>query len=124
VDAFEDVLARAFRADNGELAVMPGDAGAYLDACEKIGADVLGWDVWLVDHTFDDKGALTPRKGAWCGMLPALRATTPVVIGGEGDAEETRAQISALDLDAIVAPQWRPFLRINVALDVEDDDEA
>ena len=122
MEAFEEVLARAFHAENGETAVLPEDAAAYIDACEKIGAEVLGWDVWLVDHTFDDKGALVPRKGAWCGMLPARRATTPVVIGGEGDAEESRAQIADLDLDAIVEPQWRPFLRINFALDVVDED--
>ena len=38
-------------------------AAVYLDACEKIGADVLGWDVWLVDHTFDATGQPVRHEG-------------------------------------------------------------
>jgi hypothetical protein len=44
------VKARAFRATNGELGIMPGDAGAFLDACRSDGVEVLGWELWIVDH--------------------------------------------------------------------------
>ena len=48
---------------------------------------------------------------------PRMTPDTDVVIGGEGDAEESHAQIAGLDLDAIVERKWRPFLRINFTLD-------
>ena len=114
----DSILGRAFRAANGETGVRPEDAGDYLDACADLGVGVSGWELWLVDHTNREDGAPTFLPGKWTGLIPARGAKTPVLIGGEGDADECRAQLAALDLDAIVEPRWRAFLRVNFTLDV------
>ncbi len=113
-----DIIARAFRAANGDFGVLPADAMALLDACEAKGIRVLGWELWLVDHAFD-AGAKRPIRspGSWCGLIPLRWETLPVIIAGSGDLAATRAQIAALDLDAMVDMPWRSAIRINITLD-------
>ena len=116
--SFDAILARSFRASNGETAVSPADAIAYLDGCLAHGVEIDGWEVWLVDYEIDAKGRFFARKGGWSGLVPVRGARTPSVVGGEGDAEECRAQVEALDIDGMFEPQWRPFIRINFTIEV------
>jgi hypothetical protein len=115
---FDAILARSFRAANGETAVRPADALAYLDACVSVGVEIDGWEAWLVDHSIDETGQFLARKGAWSGLVPVRGAATPTVVGGEGDAEECRAQVEGLDFDGMFEPQWRPYIRINFTIEV------
>ena len=113
-----DIAARAFRAANGEFAVRPADALAFLDACQAKGIGVLGWELWLVDHAFD-AGSKRPIRsaGSWCGLIPLIGETFPTVIAGSGDLAQTRRQIAKLDLHALVDPLWRAAIRIHITLD-------
>ena len=115
---FDAILARSFRAINGETGVRPEDFALYLDACADLGVEVVGWELWLIDHVARDPGEPSFLPGKWTTLIPARGAATPVAIGGDGDADECRAQLTALDLDGIVEARWRPFLRINFKLDV------
>jgi hypothetical protein len=112
------IMERAFRAANGEFAVRPADALALLDACAAKGVRVLGWELWLIDHAFD-AGSKRPirSEGAWCGLIPLIGETFPVVIGGSGDLAATRRQIAELDLHGLVDPLWRSEIRIHITLD-------
>lgn len=113
-----DILARAFRAPNGELGIMPSDADAFIDACDAAGIGLLGWELWLIDHRIGARDAEPqPAPGLWCGLIPMLGHAAPAVIGGSGNSAHTRQDIAAMDLDARVAGKWRPYLRINFTLD-------
>jgi hypothetical protein len=113
-----DILARSFRAINGELGLLPADVPAFLDACQADRVRVLGWDLWLVDHAFD-AGTKSPKiaPGAWCGLIPLRADPLPAVVAGTGDLAQTRARIAELEFDIMIDPMWLPYIRVNIALD-------
>jgi hypothetical protein len=113
-----DILTRSFRAASGELGVHPGDATAFLNACEANGIGVVGWELWLVDHVFD-AGSRHPRRaaGSWCGLIPLRGGDLPAVIAGSGSLTVTREQIAAIDLDRLLDAPWRADIRIHITLD-------
>ena len=49
----DNVLARAFRASNGEFGILPNDTDSFLTACEVYRVEVFGWELWLVDYNYD-----------------------------------------------------------------------
>lgn len=113
-----EVLVRAFRAPNGELGVLPTDVGAFLEACETDEIDVLGWELWLVDHAFDPaQHAPRPAPGQWCGAILTLESPLPTVLGGAGEADAVRQQIATMLLPELVETKWLPYLRYNFKLD-------
>ena len=113
-----EIRARAFHAVNGEIALRPADATAFLDACQADGVSVLGWELWLVDHVFDS-ASKHPRRtaGSWCGLIPLRGGELPAVIAGSGGLEATREQIAAIDLDRLLEAPWREAIRIHITLD-------
>ena len=114
----EDVKARAFRASNGELGIVPSDTGAFLAACRSDAVEVSGWELWVIDHSWDfDTNSLIPAAGVWWGLIPVKDGDGPAVIGGEGDVDETERQLASTDLSAEVQAAWLPHVRINFALD-------
>ena len=113
----DDVKARAFRATNGELGVLPADAPSFLGACRTDEVEVLGWDLWVVDHIWDIKtNLLVPAKGSWGGGIPMRAYDAPAVVGGEGDAGETERQLASLNLSEEVQVAWLPHVRVNFTL--------
>ena len=111
------ILSRSFRASNGELGIDLPDADAFLDACRADQIAVLGWELWLIDHSCE-RQAGDPRSapGRWCGLIPVQGSSVPAVVGGSGDLNITRGDIAALDLDTLVDPQWMRFIRVNFPL--------
>ena len=109
------VLRRAFRAGNGELGVSIDDVKLFLEACRRDKAEVLGWELWVIDHewTFDDQAL---RQGSWCGGVP-LRAGGSAIYGGNGEADASEAQIARYDFEAEIAPEFLPLVRVNFTLD-------
>jgi hypothetical protein len=111
------VISRAFRAANGELGVMPADASAFLDACQADVVEVLGWELWLIDHHWN--AALEePGKapGRWCGLIPMRGELLPSVVHGDGDLTSTRAELANIDLDVLIEARWAEYLRVNFTL--------
>jgi hypothetical protein len=95
---------------------MPEDAIAFLEACAADHAEVLGWELWLIDHRWDNAArAPTPAPGIWCGLIPVEGTSVPAVFQGSGDCEQTRLEISRLDLGDI-ALQYCDYIRINFTL--------
>ncbi len=114
----QPVISRAFHADNGELGIAPADATAFLDACEADLAEVLGWELWLVDHVWSaSRNESTKAPGYWCGLIPVRGSSLPNVVHGDGDRDLTRKELADLDLNALVEPRWSEYLRINFTLD-------
>jgi len=113
-----DVKARAFRASNGELGILPADAAVFLAACRSDDVEVLGWELWVANHGWDfENNVPVPAQGVWCGGIPVNDADVPAVIGGEGDADEIERQLAATDLDKEVQAAWLPHVRVNFTLD-------
>ena len=113
----DDVKARAFRAANGELGVLPTDALSFLDACRADEIEVLGWELWVVDHEWDTKtNSPVSAKGSFGGGIPMRAYDAPAIVGGEGDADETERQLAALHLSDEVEPAWLPHIRVNITL--------
>jgi hypothetical protein len=108
------VISRAFHAANGELGIMPADASEFLDACQADHVEVLGWELWLVDHewNFASNG---PRKaaGKWSGLIPIRGELRPGVLSGHGDRARTRAELATLELAALIEAPWLDGLRVN-----------
>lgn len=114
----DDVKARAFYAANGELGVLPEDAPAFLDACRSDGVEVLGWELWIVNHGWDIQGNRPVfANGVWSGGIPVNGSDLLAVIEGSGDASETERELEATDLKALVQAAWLPFVRVNFTLD-------
>jgi hypothetical protein len=107
------VIARAFRARNGELGVRLADTSLFLDACRTSGVDVVGWELWIVDHRWALDNTPAPATGEWCGGIPIDGDAT--VVGGEGDADEAERQLPAFEVEGVDAA-WRPHVRVNFAL--------
>ena len=112
-----EVLARAFRAPNGELGILPNDTDSFLTACKVDRVEVFGWEMWLVDHRYDFKRD-EPRRspGQWCGLIPTREHAEPAVVGGSSDSNLTRNEIAALKLEELIEPQWLPHVRFNFTL--------
>jgi hypothetical protein len=111
------IIERSFRAENGELGLLLGDAFLFLDACQSDAVSVLGWELWLADHDWPPT-ANEPvlAKGLWCGQIPARGETIPGVLGDSGSLEDTRQSLASLDLGWI-DPKWSRFLRVNITLE-------
>ncbi len=109
----ENVKARAFRAGNGELGILPEDTPAFLEACRKDRVEVLGWELWVVDHEWDFETGLPSRSpGVWMGGIPMRGESLSAVVHGE-----TAEQLADIDLRAEVEPAWLPHIRVNFTLD-------
>jgi len=112
----EIAKARAFRATNGELGVLIDDVEVFLQACRSSGTEVLGWELWIVDHAWGEDNSPVPAEGLWCGGIPVCKLNIPSVIGGDGDVDETERQLAAFDIIAEVQPEWLPHVRVNFTL--------
>jgi hypothetical protein len=116
----KDVLSRAFKALNGELGVQLADATLFLAACKRDGVKVLGWELWLADHSWDNlenRPRRVPVPGYWCGLIPESASGAAGFYGGEGDADACQSQIGELDFEAGALGAWRENIRINFTLD-------
>jgi hypothetical protein len=114
----DDLKARAFRASNGELGILPADAPSFLAACRSDNVEVLGWELWVIDHQWGvEPNSPVPAKGSWCGGIPMQGSDVPAVVCGEGDVDETERQLGSVDLDVEVMPAWLPQVRVNFTLD-------
>lgn len=114
----EDVKSRAFRAHNGELGVLRTDVGVFLSACRADRVEVLGWEVWVIDHGWDaDTNWPVKAPGSWSGGVPVTDSELPAVIADGGDADETERQIALIDFDQVVRSEWRSYVRVNFTLE-------
>ena len=111
-----DAKARAFVATNGELGVVPTDARTFLQSCRADSVEVLGWELWLVNHQWGPDNAPVASVGLWCGGIPVCGEVTLAFVGGSGDVDETERQLAALDIDTEVQPECLPHIRINFTL--------
>jgi hypothetical protein len=107
------------RSANGELGLLPSDAGSFLAACERDRVEILGWELWLVDQVCDRDGG-EPRQspGRWCGMIPMREDPVSGVFTGSGDISLTKIEIASLKLEELVEPRWLPYLRFNFTLGI------
>ena len=113
----EDLNARAYHATNGELGMLPVDATSFLRVCKQDGVEVLGWELWVVDHTWGaETNGPVPACGPWCGGIPLQSEQLPAVVGGTGNLEDTARQLAAFDFEAEVQPLWLPYVRVNFTL--------
>jgi hypothetical protein len=114
-----EVLSRSFKALNGEIGVHPMDATLFVEACKKDACEVLGWELWLADHSWDDVES-RPRKvpipGYWCGLIPEQESGIGGVYGGDGDADHCLIQIGSLDFQSRDLAPWRGYIRVNFTL--------
>lgn len=114
----DQLIARAFHASNGELGILPADAELFLATCATDDIEVLGWELWLVDHRCDPSGSRPVRSiGSWCGLIPTLHGPLPAVVGGSGHRKQTSLEIAALKLPELIDGNWLPFARYNFTLD-------
>jgi hypothetical protein len=112
-----DVKARAFVASNGELGILPDDAQTFLRACEADSINLLGWEMWLVEHMFvAHPQAPVLSRGNWCGLIPLRGSSMLSVVGGSGNRTQTEREVSGLVLDEMVAQPWLVFIRLNFTL--------
>jgi hypothetical protein len=112
----DDVVRRAFRADNGELGVLYADAREFLEACRSSGVEVLGWELWIIDHAWGRTNVPVPASGSWCGGIPVIGDDLPAVVSGDGDADDTERQLGSFDPEVTVRPEWLSFIRVNFTL--------
>ncbi len=132
----EDLLARSFFASNGEIGVLLEDTDVFLSICLRENVAVLGWEVWLSDFTASTDGMPIPAKGRWHGLVPSRNGGTSMVIGGETSnrlqfqtwndfvthsVALTVDQLSATDFANDIDPQYLKSLRINFALQSEEE---
>jgi hypothetical protein len=111
------VKARAFRAANDELGILPIDAPAFLAACRADNVNVLGWELWVVDHFWDWKTrSPVPARGSWTGGIAMQDNGDVAVTAGEGDVDETEHQLASFDLKTEVPSTWLPYVRFNFTL--------
>lgn len=108
------VLSRTFHAKNGELGLLLADAEDFLAACDKDAVEVLGWELWLVDHMWNETGMQIPAPGLWCGGIPTIEGQA--FFGGSGGSNCCRREIANLKLPETIDDQWIPYVRINFTL--------
>lgn len=115
-----EVLDRSFRAQNGEVGVLLGDAEAFLAACDRDEIELLGWELWLVDHICDpDSGEPQRQDGVVWGTVPTgamLEPSPPMFVGGSGNSQQTRRDIAALSLHDEIKARWLGHIRFNFTL--------
>jgi hypothetical protein len=110
------ILARSWRAGNGELGVNPADVNAFLEACDRDGIPVLGGELWLVDHLWDGGQRVECCPGTWTGLIPNDSGTT-FVWSYEGNSRAAREQIGSINWQLDVRSDLHPFVRFNFTLD-------
>ncbi|WP_342148383.1 hypothetical protein [Methylorubrum sp. SB2] len=99
--------------------MLLADAASFLAACREDRIEVLGWELWVVDHTWDRQfNRPVPALGLWCGAIPVKGHKIPVVFGFDGEADEVERQLDSLDLSSQVLPEWLPHVRVNFTLGV------
>jgi hypothetical protein len=112
------VRSRAFQATNGELGLLLEDAASFLAACREDCVEVLGWELWVVDHAWGQHfNGPVPAPGLWCGGIPVKGHKLPVVYSFDGDVNEAERQLASLDLSSEVLPEWLPHVRLNFTLE-------
>lgn len=97
--------------------MLPQDANAFLDACERDRVAILGWELWLIEHQGDGRDGANGVTGEWTGLIPATNGGT-CVWTGDGDAAATRQKIATLDWEKGIPPQLHPHIRFNFTLDL------
>jgi hypothetical protein len=112
-----EVMGRAWRASNGELGIMPSDAEAFLDACERDSIQVLGWELWLVDHWLEGENTLVSRSGIWTGLIPDIQGAVGVW-ASNADLNGSRDEIRRVDWRPQIQRELHDFVRYNFTLDV------
>lgn len=111
----QSVADRSFRARNGELGLTREDALTYLAACATDGIEVLGWELWLIDHNWGFSGEPAEfMPGVWTGAIPRHDAPGTSIFGGTGDLACTRREIAEFDIEGSVAHSARPYVRFCV----------
>ena len=114
-----DILARSFKASNGEIGVQAGDVKLFVETCKKDQCEVLGWELWLADHSWDivqNRPKLVLGRGNWCGLVPESGNVPGIVYGGTGNADEGLSDIAKVDFESGDLSVWREFLRVNFTL--------
>ncbi|WP_155956409.1 hypothetical protein [Rhizobium sp. CF080] len=116
----KDILDRSFRSLNGELGINPIDVEAFLRTCEADNVELLGWELWLVDHICSPDGDEPQRKDKtlW-GAIPSWALITgahSMVFSGSGSISEIRAEIASLGLENKIKYQWLEHVRFNFTL--------
>lgn len=111
----QNVKARAFIASYGELGVLASDAQQFLSDCRADGVEVLGWELWIVEHRWAENRLLA-AAGYWCGGIPLRDKNFVSVVGGEGDRDKVERQLAAFDVGNEVQFKWLPFVRVNFTL--------
>lgn len=97
--------------------MLPEDAPSFLAACRRDRVEVLGGELWVVDHAWDQHfNGPVPAPGLWCGGIPLKAHRIPVVYGFDGDADEVERELASLDLSSEVRPEWLPHVRVNFTL--------
>lgn len=112
------LLARSFHSSEGEFGILPHDVDAFLRACERDGVPLLGWKLWIIDHRMGITSTPIPAIGQWTGGIPT-RTRGVALFGSNGGLEQTRREIAALDLHAVVDRRWIEHVRFNFTLDGE-----
>ncbi len=96
---------------------MPDDVTSFLAACRKDRVEVLGWELWIVDHAWgaDFNGPLS-TPGLWCGGIPVNGHAIPAVFAFDVDADEAERQLASLELAREVQPDWLLHVRVNFTM--------
>ena len=97
--------------------MLPDDVAFFLAACREDRVDLLGWELWVVDHASGERfNGPVAAPGLWCGGVPVRGQDIPAVYGFEGDADQVERQLATLNLAAEVLPEWLPHVRVNFTL--------
>lgn len=90
----------------------------FLAACRKDRVQLLGWELWVVDHVWSQQlNGRVPAPKLRCGGIPVQGHNSTAVYECDGDADEAERQLASLDLSSEVLPEWLPHVRINFTLD-------
>jgi hypothetical protein len=114
-----DIVARSFHCGDGEIGILAGDVSAFLDACERDGLALLGWDLWLVAPFPKPMAGLSVPMSVILGVVPGfalLAGGPPTVIHGTGDIAAIRRDLAAFAPERLIAAAWLPCIRINFTL--------
>ncbi len=123
-DLPSEILAKAFRAPNGELAWRPDDVPEVIEAFVGLGQAVWGAELWWV------------QRPSWMGLVPTSDGSPPGVWSWEPapqtrdeawsdyverTAGETREAMRVLDLESWVHPDVLPGIYFNLEGVAEGD---
>jgi hypothetical protein len=120
-----EVCSKAFRARNGELAWRREDVDLAINAIQKSGRAILGWEVWLVEN--DQWTGLIPSfrdepDGVWSFVTSPRRSDENWSAYCTRTAQETQSQIKTQPVEAESSPKVRDRLRFNFTF--VDESEA